>query len=270
MSMTAAVKHASIATGLYRQARWLSRRLHASEQRALDEDVALYRALVPAGALCFDVGANSGAKSEAMLRAGAGRVVAFEPNPDIVPELRARCGHWKNWTLVEAGLGAAPGFATLYSRERHGQSGLLADWEASRVTATHEVPVLTLDAALAHFGRPWYCKIDVEGWELEVLRGLATPINLVSLEFHLIDTDIAKTRACLDRLAAFGPAEVNITPAEASTLHFPAWDPLERFRGWFPGDLARTLPRDIYGDIFVRSTADQRVRSTADEKFSST
>jgi FkbM family methyltransferase len=255
MKATAALKQLSIATGLYRQARWCSRQFHPAQRRAFQEDIDLYCRLLPQGALCFDVGANTGQKSEAMLRAGAARVVAFEPNPAVVPELRARCGHWQNWTLVEAALGSAAGFATLYARELHGQSGLLAQWEASRITATYDVPVLTLDAAIRYFGRPFYCKIDVEGWELEVLKGLTESLPLLSFEFHLVDSNILQTVGCLERLARFGPGEVNITPAEASEFVLEQWDPLQRFLRWYPGDLKRTLPRDIYGDIFVRTVA---------------
>jgi FkbM family methyltransferase len=251
---TPTVKQLAIAVGLYRPARWVSRRIQPSQRAALQGDVDLYRSMLPSDALCFDIGANIGEKSEAMLRAGAKRVVAFEPNPRVLPELRARCGHWKNWTLVETALGSAPGFATLYARERHGQSGLREQW-GGRINGSYDVSVLTLDMAIKYFGLPWYCKIDVEGWELEVLKGLSEPLPLLSFEFALLGDDIAKTLGCLERLSGFGPAQVNITPAEASEFHFSEWDPLERFRRWFPGDLKRSLPRDIYGDIFVKSAA---------------
>jgi FkbM family methyltransferase len=255
LKATVALKQLSIATGLYRPARWCSRQIYATQRQSYREDVELYRALLPRDAVCFDVGANTGAKSEAMLRAGVKRVVAFEPNPEVIPELRARCAGWQNWTLVQAALGSAPGFARLYARELNGQSGLLETWEASSpIIATSDVPVLTLDAAIQHFGRPFYCKIDVEGWEREVLCGLSESLPLVSFEFHLIQSNIPQTLACLRRLRHLGTGEVNITPAEAATLHFERWQPLERFLEWYPGDLRETLPRDIYGDIFVRRT----------------
>jgi FkbM family methyltransferase len=251
MSVMTTVKQLSIATGLYRPTRWLSRRIRPSQLRAFLGDVDLYGALLAPGALCFDVGANIGEKSEALLRAGAARVVAFEPNPVVLPELRARCGHWKNWTVVEAALGSAAGLATLYARRLHAQSSLLKDWQGS-ITGTYHVPVLTLDSAIQYFGRPFYCKIDVEGWELEVLRGLTQSLPLVSFEFHLNDQDIPKTAACLERLRGFGRSQVNISPAEASTFYLGEWERLERFLGWFPGDLKRS-PAYHYGDIFVKS-----------------
>ena len=87
-SLSAAARRFTIASGLYRPARWLVRRLRPNQQRELQADVDFYRAILPPNALCFDVGANVGEKSEALLLAGA-RVVAFEPNPLVVPELTA-------------------------------------------------------------------------------------------------------------------------------------------------------------------------------------
>lgn len=253
MPLLATAKRVSISAGLYRPARWLSRRIRPQQLRALRQEIELYRLLLPPGALCFDVGANIGEKSEALLEAGA-RVVAFEPNRLVLPELRARCGHRQNWAIVETALGSGAAIATLHARESHGQSSLGAEWEGN-VIANYNVPVVTLDAAIQFFGGPVFCKIDVEGWELEVLKGLTRPIPLISFEFHLNDHDIRKTISCLERLTQFRASRVNITLAENSTFHFEEWIPLERFLAWFPGDLERLLLDRNYGDIFVKCDA---------------
>jgi len=110
------VKNLSIHIGVYRPAHWLSRRLQRDQLQTYLSDISLYRSLLPPGALCFDVGANIGEKSETFLRAGA-RVVAFEPNPTVLPELRARCSRERNWTVVPTALGASVGIETLYDRK---------------------------------------------------------------------------------------------------------------------------------------------------------
>ena len=255
MSLSSKTKQFSIATGLYRPARWLSQRVRPDQGRRFRDDVALYRSLLPhgGGALCFDVGANIGGKSQALALAGA-KIVAFEPSCQVLPELRARCGHLQNWTLIQAAVGSEAGIATLFARQNHAQSSLAENREGTPA-ASHSVPVVTLDAAIKHFGRPYFCKIDVEGWELEVLRGLSEPIPLISFEFHLRDAEIARARACLQRLLELGGTAANVTPAESSRFLFQEWMPLGRFLEWFPGNLAQTLPRDQYGDIFVRSEA---------------
>jgi FkbM family methyltransferase len=251
-NLSTRIKQFSIAVGLYRPARRFSRSIRRNEQREFQGDIALYRSLLSPGALSFDVGANIGEKSEALLRTGA-RVVAFEPNRFVVPELRARCDAHKAWTLVEAALGSGPGIAILHAQLSHGQSSLAKGWGDSRVIASFPVPVVTLDAAIECFGVPDYCKIDVEGWELEVLNGLRQPIHLISFEFHLDDKGVRNARSCLERLAKFGPSRLNITPAESSTFHFKEWIPLEEFLERFPGNVIQSLPGNPYGDIFVRS-----------------
>jgi FkbM family methyltransferase len=233
---------------LYRQARWVSRRIHPREGRELRADAEFYRTLFSPGSLCFDVGANVGEKSEAMLEAGA-RVVAFEPNPLVLSELRARCEQHRNWTLVDAALGNTPSISTLYARRGLVNSGL---GQGGDVIGAFNVPVLTLDLAIQRFGEPTFCKIDVEGWELEVLQGLTRSVPLLSFEFQLGDRGIRKTLGCLEMLAGFGPALINVTPAETPRFHFREWIPLTEFLDWFPGDLATSLPGDLYGDIFVK------------------
>ena len=250
------VRTVTLAVGLYRPARWLARHLRPAELRAHLGDIQLYRSLLPEGALCFDVGANVGAKSEALLTAGA-RVVSFEPHPLLLPELKARCGGYERWTLVATALGRSAAIATLYAHQAHVYSSLDRDWKGQAV-ATYHVPVVTLDAAIKTFGKPYYCKIDVEGWELEVLSGLTEAIPLVSIEFHLTDRYVAKTLSCLERLSALGSGQVNLCPAESSIFHLPEWMPMDEFRRWFPGDLKQSLPGNLYGDIFVRNTAAAR------------
>lgn len=251
MTMLATAKRISITTGLYRPARWLNRRIRPRLLQALRNDIKFYSSLLSRGALCFDVGANIGDKSEALLQAGA-RVVAFEPNPLVTPELQARCGHYRDWTFVATAIGSGAAISTLHVRESHGSSGLAIEWPGNVLT-TYNVPVVTLDCAIKCFGSPSYCKIDVEGWELEVLEGLTQPIPLISFEFHLNDRDISKTKKCLAKLIRFGPSHVNITPAESSVFHLKEWIPLTEFLAWFPGDLKDTLPGYPYGDIFIKN-----------------
>jgi FkbM family methyltransferase len=252
--LSTGIKNLSIAVGLYPLARRLSRAVRPREHKGFQEDIELFRSLLPPRALSFDVGANVGDKSEALLRAGA-RVVAFEPNTLVVPELRARCGSQKNWSLVEAGLGSGPRIAILHAQEIHSQTSFSQSWDGGKIIASFPVPVVTLDAAIECFGLPDYCKIDVEGWEPEVLAGLTQLIPLISFEFHLGEEGVQKARSCLERLDKFGPSRLNITPAESSTFLFKDWIPLGEFLERFPENVIESLPGNPYGDMFVRSVA---------------
>lgn len=264
MALLSLVKRVSIVTGMYKPARWLSRHARPSHLRAFRKDVELFRSLIPEGALCFDVGANIGAKSEALLDARA-RVVSFEPNPLVLPELLARCSHRAGWRMVQAALGSSSAIGTLHAVENHGSSSLDEVWvHGCNEIATYYVPIVTFDAAIRCFGTPFYCKIDVEGWELEVFLGLTESIPLISFEFHLNERDIRKTLACLERLEQFGQSRINLTPAEDSTFHLEKWIPMQDFLAWFPGDLSRTLPGGHYGDIFVMNDAARQQHASDD------
>lgn len=245
-------KQLSILLGAYSSARWLYRHLRPGHLRAYRNAVRFYENILPPSALCFDIGANIGEKSEAMLRAGA-QVIAFEPSPEALPELRARCRQYGNWQLVIAALGSSPGVKKLYCSRDSARASLDENWNRD-VRRVCYVPVLTLDLAIEAFGKPYYCKIDVEGWEMEVLRGLNQPIPLLSLEFHLWESEIKKTLSCLEHLAGYGDSYANIAAAESSNLIFPDWLPLREFKEWFPGDLPDRLAGDLYGDIFIRNS----------------
>ncbi len=253
MSIAVAVKNISINTHLYLPLRWLKRRIDVAELRAHHELIELYRSLLPRNSLCFDVGANIGAVSEGLLEVGS-RVVAFEPNPTVWPELRARCGRHSDWTLVPTALGDHAAVALLGERKSHGQSSLTPDWQGE-VVRTHFVPVITLDAAITTFGRPAYCKIDVEGYEEAVLHGLSEPIPLLSFEVHLDPRGIDKALSCLKLLRAFGPAVVNVTPAERATFLLQEWVPITDFIAQFPHELLALMTGPPYGDIWLRRMA---------------
>ncbi|HET7038624.1 MAG TPA: FkbM family methyltransferase, partial [Gemmatimonadales bacterium] len=182
MRFTEALKHLTVHAGLYRPARRVIRRLRHADLVKFREHVAFYRRLPP-GSLCFDVGANIGEVSEALLRAGH-RVVAFEPNPDVLPELRARCDHHPAWRLLPVGVGSEAAVLPFYAAKASASSSFCPGWEQRELAGVHHVPVLPLELVIRSIGTPAYCKIDVEGFEEEVLAGLETPIALVSFEYH--------------------------------------------------------------------------------------
>jgi len=249
------VKELTIAAGAYRPARRLYRRLNRTKYRTHLNDTRFYGSLLPRSALSFDVGANIGDKSEALIEAGS-RVVAFEPNPLLHGELLSRFKGERNWTVVLAAVGGEPGVLPFYAREIPLLSSLdvegVQEWQAPLI-GTYHVPVVTLDMAIQTFGVPFFCKVDVEGWEYEVLKGLATPIPVVSLEYHLNHKGVQRVRDCLQRLKLLGASSVNVTPAETPVFLFERWMELDRFLEWFPGDLEQKLGGDVYGDMLIRN-----------------
>jgi FkbM family methyltransferase len=250
MSHLNRIKQVSISTGCYRPVRFLYRQfLNRTQLHELQRDTAFFSQIVERDSLCFDVGANKGEKTEALLAAGA-RVVAFEPQPDCVAELKARCGHRPQLTVCEAALGSEVGEATLYIHRNNQCSSLDPNWEGSSEHPIR-VPVTTLDHAIAEFGAPSFCKIDVEGWELGVLKGLSRPIPLISFEYHQIEGGLEAVVKCLDCLGRLGELSINVTPAQRLEFGFPKWCSQEEFLARFPREF-RERNEFFYGDIFVR------------------
>jgi len=242
------IKKIALATGTYRLARAAHKHIFDRDRlRKLPAEISLYHSLIPPGSLCFDVGANIGERSEALLEAGC-EVVAFEPQEACVRELLARCKPYSRLRVLRAALGETPSIATLFLRSSSGQSGMVKDWEGTTI-ADIDVPVLTLDIAILRYGTPYYCKIDVEGYELQVLNGLSASIPLLSVEYHLTVADISKTIKCVKKLQGLGMRFANVTLAESPSLFFERWCPIEEFDSWFPSMLEG---KDClhYGDLW--------------------
>src|SRR4051794_3847053 len=109
-----AIKSALISVGLYKPARLFYDHVIRRERlKEMKQTREAFSKLVKAGDLCFDIGANIGQKSEALLQLGA-RVVAVEPQPQCASELKARCSGYPGFVAVEKAVGREPGHAKLY------------------------------------------------------------------------------------------------------------------------------------------------------------
>ncbi len=221
-----------------------------------------YRAFVPPGALCFDLGAHVGSRTQVFLDLGARRVVAVEPQPLCAALLRRRWAGNARVVVLEQAVGARPGGALLHINRRNPTlSGLAgAEWRARMASAarggerwdrTRPVSVTTLDRLVHAWGEPAFCKIDVEGWEAEVLAGLSRPLACLSFEFLSFAPGIA--RACIGRLAALGPYRFNWSRAERLRLEHPRW---------VEGSLAvaalsAPAGRVVSGDLYARLTPEE-------------
>jgi len=130
--------------------------------------------LIREGDLVVDVGANIGLLTlPAAQRVGTtGSVLAFEPLPRLADVLRRSMylnGVSDRVSVVAAACGDQSGIATMHAAKILGHSSLLP---LEGEVRTLEVPLCTLDESVPEHTRVSLVKIDAEGYELPVWRGM--------------------------------------------------------------------------------------------------
>jgi FkbM family methyltransferase len=206
--------------------------------------------------LCFDIGSHLGDRIRAFSKLGA-RIVALEPHPGMISWLRRWYGDQPNITLIEQAVSAQPGKTTLWiSHLTPSVSTISQEWlttvkqnrRFAGVSWDEQVPVTitTLDALIAQYGRPAFCKIDVEGAELEVLQGLSQALPALSFEY--IPAMIETAFACIHRLEQLGNYEYNWRVSEFPRLRSPVWLSSQDIAA----NLAHMPEHGNSGDVYAR------------------
>lgn len=179
-----------------------------------------YREFIRAGDLVFDVGAHMGSRTKVYLDLGA-RVVAIEPQADCIAHLREQFGTNPHFAYFHGGVADKVGEMPFYHSPSYPRvSSFLSEWrEVQREIwkehawdAPQTVPVTTLDALITAHGMPTFVKIDVEGFELQVLRGLTQPVPILAFEATPTAEHVARARAAMDHLQQIGGYTFNATP----------------------------------------------------------
>jgi FkbM family methyltransferase len=181
----------------------------------LQNEVTLFRALIRKPGMIFDVGANGGGKAN-IYRRIATKVVCVEPDKYCIEVLHRKFRFSKHVEIVAAAVGESEGEGILYEESPGSCVNTLAPkwksdleqnkphwWKAeSPITFTnsYNVNILTLDRLIDLYGMPEYIKLDVEGFELQALRGLSHPVKLLSLEANL-PTFLDETVECIATIA---------------------------------------------------------------------
>ena len=219
---------------------------------------AFYGQFVGEGELCFDIGAHAGNRIRAFTRLGA-KVVAIEPQPAFYRLLRRLYGRRDDVILLSCGVADRPGELEMLVSSRNPTVSTFSPAWIDDVTADPRfarvdwdervrVPVETLDALIARYGEPAFCKIDVEGYEEQVLAGLSTPLRALSFEY----VAIAKHRAaaCVDRLLELGDYRFRWSSVESMRFNDETWQ-----RGDDIKSILAELPTTARsGDIYALRT----------------
>lgn len=178
------------------------------------------------GELVFDIGAHTGVKTEWFLNRGA-RVVAVEPQTACLDSLRARFGQHPNLTIVQKGVSDASGTMVMHINENapvlstFSQKWMTGRFRNETWSQQVQIDMTTLDELVVRFGSPRYTKIDVEGFEKQVLLGLTSRHGTISLEFASEFFD--DTRDLIWYARGLGYRYFNCSFGEADRLALPTW-----------------------------------------------
>ena len=190
----------------------------------------------------FDIGANRGDATVVGVALGY-KVIAIEPsrmyrelvknfiyNPNVIPLKYAVSD--KDYERVE-----------FYEAAEDGLSTLNKDWLTSDTMPYNgkqfwitQATTITLDTLANKYGEPDLIKIDVEGAEWSVFKGMTRKMGIITFEWTY--ATVAEHSKQLDYLALLGYTEFSIRFIE-DHLEFPPDD------GWLPIDFANLLQEQI-------------------------
>lgn len=195
-----------------------------------------YSQFVNKGDLCFDIGANIGNRIGVFLKLGA-IVVAVEPQNSCMRKLLKKYGNNNKVFLVHKALGSREGKGNLILSNSHTVSSMSREWidcirdsdmffTSTSAFQWHEnvtVPITTLDKLIRKYGSPAVCKIDVEGFEYQVIKGLSKPVKVISFEFTPTPKLINWSIESIKHLSTIGNVQFNYSFTESMILALPEW-----------------------------------------------
>jgi FkbM family methyltransferase len=213
-------------------------------------EARFYRSFISPGDLVFDIGGHQGDRTHLFDYLGA-RVIVLEPQSALASHLISRFSNRENIRVLGNAVGERVGESqihiceeatTISTLSEHWKEGRFSEYRWNR---SETVQVITLDKLISDWGKPRFIKIDVEGFEYSVLRGLTTPVPLVSFEFT--KEFIHHAEWCISYLSKLGPYRFNLGEGEHTTMLYTRW--------MTGNDIIRhitsTASDDYWGDIYA-------------------
>jgi FkbM family methyltransferase len=219
-----------------------------------------YSQFISKGDLCFDIGSNMGQRASAFLELGA-KVICLEPQASCLEHLFSTYRNNQNIIILSKAVADKEGISEMaICEDLSAISTMSQKWKTESIHAkkyayewnrTQEVCTTTLDILISEWGMPTFCKIDVEGFEETVLKGLTQPIPQMSFEFNAGFFD--ETQRCIDQTLRIGNYKFNFAIAEPSDgrgLIMPTWSNSEELLEHLT--LLMAEDTTLWGDIYAK------------------
>lgn len=181
------------------------------------KEYLFYKNLLINSSLVFDVGANIGNKTYIFQKLG-NKVICIEPDNTNYDKLVDRFR--KKSVIVVNGCISDKDGEEIFYEDTPGSAfnTLSTKWKLSlsspdlnrwketkfKVSNSKIKQYYKLDTLIKMYGKPDFIKIDVEGYELEVIKGLSQRIKIISFECNLPEFK-SETLACIDHLCQINP-----------------------------------------------------------------
>jgi len=229
------------------------RKFKYSRKPAFGKMFSFYSTIVQKGDLVFDIGSNNGERAMVFEKLGA-KLVCVEPQQKCVQLLHKYFGQNSDIVIIDKACGAAPGRGEItICDEADTISSMSEKWMKNgrfskdfHWQKKQPVEITTLDLLIEKYGVPALCKIDVEGFETEVLKGLHKKTGILSFEFTEEFFDDAET--CMNLLDALGNTRYNFCLEEKMHYELPQFTS----RIELTKAIKEKFKTDLWGDIYVQ------------------
>ncbi len=211
-----------------------------------------YGKLINKGNLCFDIGANMGNKSRIFLSLKA-KVIAFEPQNSCLQYLTEIKKEYSNFKFLKLAVGSSNEEKELFIGSHIEISTFSEDFknyfknDKNYWASKEKVTVVTLNSLIEKYGLPHFCKIDVEGYEIEVLKNLSYKVPLI--EFEFTGGFINETIQVIEKLDTLGDCKFNYILNEIPKFKSKKWLTKSEMTTNFK---KLPIPR-LHGNIFVKT-----------------
>ena len=233
-----------------------SARIYIDNHKMKEKRKLFYSNFVKEGDLCFDIGANMGNRTDIFLSLGA-KVIAVEPQDECVEFLKRK---YRDKIIIEQkGVGAEPSIKDFYICDASVLSTFSdefksgAVWEGGdyKLKEIRKIEIITLDSLISKYGLPSFVKIDVEGFEPEVMKGLSQKTKIMSFEYATGGSSkIFET--CINLLLQISDDIIfNFSIGESMKLFSEEWYDKDHFMNIINSE---EFIKTNFGDIYVKFT----------------